>query len=249
VERIDRPAVATFFAHDPFAVGGSITLGEDAAHHMRVLRIDSGQRVALVDGAGHIGGGTLVRLARNHAVVDVDEARLVDPLPELHLMVPVADRERMLLLAEKATELGASSWRPVLWRRSRSVSPRGEGAAFQSKVRGRMMAALSQCDGAWLPMIYPDATVDRAIAATPPDGTRLLLDPDGAPLLELLGSTPVTVAVGPEGGIEREERAQLVAAGFALARLGGNILRFETAAIAALSIARAALVSPMEHGV
>jgi 16S rRNA (uracil1498-N3)-methyltransferase len=240
VERVDRPTVATFFAPAPLAAGAGVTLGEDAAHHMRVRRMEVGERVALVDGEGALATGTLVRLAKQTAVVEVDGVQRRDPLPAVHMAVPVADRERMLWLAEKCVELGATSWRPILWRRSRSVSPRGEGMTFTAKVRARMAAGLTQSEGAWLPVIYPDATPERAAAAAPA-GTRLLLDPDGPPLLSLALATPVTIAVGPEGGVERTERDLLVAAGFAPASLGGHILRFETAAVGALAVVRAAL--------
>ena len=111
---------------------------------------------------------------------------------------------------------------------------------FQGKVRARMAAALTQCGGAWLPDIYPEANLERAVAAAPP-GTRVLLDADGPPLLTVQLEEPVSIAVGPEGGVESDEREALVAAGFAPARLAGNILRFETAAVAGLAVVRAAL--------
>ena len=111
---------------------------------------------------------------------------------------------------------------------------------FTAKVRTRMAAALTQSEGAWLPVIYPDATPERA-AASAPAGTRLLLDPDGPPLLSLGLAAPVTIAVGPEGGVERAERDLLVAAGFAPSSLGGHIRRFEPAAVGALAVVRAAL--------
>jgi 16S rRNA (uracil1498-N3)-methyltransferase len=150
----------------------------------------------------------------------------------------VADRERMLWLAEKATELGVASWRPVLWRRSRSVGPRGEGAGFQAKVRARMISALVQSEGAWLPEIHPDAPLDRALRALP-GGARLVLDVDGEPMDEIAPGAPVVLAVGPEGGMEPREIEDLEAAGFRRARLPGNILRFETAAIVGVALARA----------
>jgi 16S rRNA (uracil1498-N3)-methyltransferase len=220
-----------------------VTLGEDAAHHMRVRRIEPGERVALLDGEGALASGKVVRVAKQHAVVDVDDVEHRDPLPTVHMVVPVADRDRMLWLAEKVVELGAASWRPVLWRRSRSVSPRGEGITFTSKLRARMGAALAQSEGTWLPALYPDATPERAIAASPGDGTRLLLDPDAPPILSVALATPVTIVVGPEGGIERDERDLFVAAGFAPVSLGGHILRFETAAVSALAVVRAALAA------
>jgi 16S rRNA (uracil1498-N3)-methyltransferase len=240
VERAARAPVATFFAPERASVGAHLALDEDAAHHIRVRRLELGERVRVVDGAGGRAAGTLVRVAKAQAVVEVDEAEEVEPLPPVHVIVPIADRDRMLWLAEKCAELGATSWRPLMWRRSRSVSPRGEGPTFHGKVRARMAAALTQCGGAWLPDLFPEATVERAVAAAPA-GTRILLDADAPPILSLDVRAPVTLAVGPEGGVEPEERAALVAAGFAPARLAGNILRFETAAVAGLAAVRAML--------
>ena len=48
-------------------------------------------------------------------------------------------------------------------------------------------------------------------------------------------STPVAVAIGPEGGFSEEEADMLKGIGFAVIRLKTNILRAETAAIYALA--------------
>jgi 16S rRNA (uracil1498-N3)-methyltransferase len=146
----------------------------------------------------------------------------------------------MLWLAEKCAELAAASWRPVLWRRSRSVRPRGEGPTFAGKVRARMVAALEQSGGTRLPVIYPEATPERAVSAVP-DGARILLVPGGTPILGVRPRAPVTLAIGPEGGLDAAELDLLRAAGFIEASLTESILRFETAAVAALAVARAAL--------
>ncbi len=233
-------AAATFHSAEPLVSGRVVSLAESEALHARVRRIVVGERVRLVDGAGSLGWGTVVRLARAQMGVEVEVVEDVQPLPALNLILPIADRDRMLWLAEKATELGVTSWRPVLWRRSRSVAPRGEGVGFQAKVRARMVAALTQSCGAWLPALYPDAMLSAAIAATPP-GTRLFLDRLGSSFPWSSLETPVTIAVGPEGGVEAEERDELMAAGFQSISVGPQVLRFETAALAALAIARAAL--------
>jgi 16S rRNA (uracil1498-N3)-methyltransferase len=160
--------------------------------------------------------------------------------PPVHLLVPVADRDRMLWLAEKACELAVTSWRPVLWRRSASVVPRGEGPTFAGRVRARMAAALEQSSGAHLPQLFPEASPDRAIAATPA-GTRIVLQPGGTPLAAMPVPAPATLAIGPEGGLDEDELSQLEAAGFVRASLGDGILRFETAALSALAVVRALL--------
>ena len=102
-----------------------------------------------------------------------------------------------------------------------------------------MISALLQSRGAWLPEVHPDAPPERAIAAAPA-GSRILLDVGGSPILSASLDSPVVIALGPEGGIEEQERAAFVESGFSPVTLGATTLRFETAGIAAAAIARAA---------
>lgn len=246
MERDRRAGVVTLWAGERPEAGRALTLSDEETKHARVRRLGVGSVVRLIDGAGIEAGGTLVRLARHHGIVDVVEVRDVEPLPPVHLLLPVADKDRMLWLAEKAAELGVTSWRPVLWHRSRSVSPRGEGMTFQGKVRARMIAALKQSGGAWLPDLHPAAKLADALAAVP-ESTRIVLDASGEPMTALPVHAPVTIALGPEGGIEPEELEQVRDAGFRVASLGPTTLRFETAGVVALGIARAALAATPEE--
>ncbi|HET9012031.1 MAG TPA: RNA methyltransferase PUA domain-containing protein, partial [Gemmatimonadaceae bacterium] len=113
VERADRAPVGTF--HAPGEWGATVELGEAAAHHAVVKRLKGGDRVRLTSGGGRRASGTIAELAKRHLVVELDAEsceQVVAP-PYVELWAPVGDRERMLVLAEKAVELGASAWRPV----------------------------------------------------------------------------------------------------------------------------------------
>ena len=102
MERRHSATVATFFAPDPLEANQTAVLGEEVAHHMRVRRLEPGQAVRLVDGHGGRALGTLRRLAKGRADVEVGaEVELVRAPAAVHLLVPVADRDRMLWLAEK----------------------------------------------------------------------------------------------------------------------------------------------------
>jgi len=238
VERADRAAVSTFYA--PGVWGSHAELDEAAAHHASVKRLAVGDAVRLTSGDGRRASGRIVALAKRRLTVALDgEAERVAALPRIELWAPVGDRDRMLLLAEKAVELGASAWRPIVYRRSRSVSPRGEGDAFREKVRLRMVSALEQSGSAWLPAIEREVALDAALGA----GSAvhgILLEADGPSILALDGGVraPVAIALGPEGGLDPDERAAFAAAGWRPASLGANVLRFETAAIAALAVVR-----------
>lgn len=249
MERSDRPAVATFFSSDRFIAGEHVSLGDEAAQHARVLRIGPGSTVELRNGTGAAARGCIARMSKRSVVLDIDEVRSIPPVAPVHLLVPVADRDRMLMLAEKATELGAASWRPVMWRRSKSVAGRGEGPTFVARIRARMISALTQSGGGWLPEIHPSASVSRAIAAAP-SGTRLLLDATAAQtMLALQPVFPVVIALGPEGGLADDERQEMIDGGFTPVRLASAVLRFETAGIAALAVARAIAESTIQEPV
>ena len=247
MEHHDRAPVAAFFTEDPLEPGRPVSLGEGPAHHARVKRLATGDVIALTNGSGAVAAARLGRLHRESVDAVVDDVRMIPRPAPIHLCVPVSDRDRMLWLAEKATELGVASWQPVRFRRSTSVVPRGEGKTFAAKARARMIAALEQSRGAWLPEIRPEVNVDDLGRAE--GHLRVLLDAKGPPLLSVvpLGARRDAVLLfGPEGGMEPSELELLGMTGWRTARLAPTVLRFETAGIAAIAVLRAASLDATE---
>lgn len=239
MERDGRTHVATFLTDASLHAGSTIALSESAAHHARVKRLELGDHVHLTDGAGRVARATIAALGRDAVSVDVSDVEMISRPTPVHLRAPVADRDRMLWLAEKAAELGVASWQAVRFQRSASVSPRGEGAAFLAKLRARMISALEQSGGAWMPEILPDTTPDSL--AVQDDELPVLLDPAGAPLSSLVSlpsSGAPVLLLGPEGGLESTEIRGLQARGWQLASLASTTLRFETAGVAAVAVCR-----------
>lgn len=226
--------MTTFFAERVGA--GFLDLGEDAAHHARVKRLEAGDPLTVTDGRGRVGVGQVASLSKNSLRVDVAEISEARRPAPIHLYVPVADRDRMLWVAEKATELQVASWTPVMYDRSRSVSPRGEGEGFDRKVRARMISALEQSGGAWLPEMHPVRAVTDIV-----DEKGIVLERDSRALGQWAFLPPIRLAVGPEGGFTPAELSQLLAGGWMAATLGDVTLRFETAAIGAIAVVRANL--------
>jgi 16S rRNA (uracil1498-N3)-methyltransferase len=232
VERSGDSAVNTFFVER--VQGGVQELGGDAAHHARVKRLEPNDRVQLTDGQGTIGLGLVIEVTKSTLVIGVNDVRRFEPPAAIRLCVPVADKERMLWAAEKATELQIAEWIPVMYERSKSVNPRGEGESFDKKVLARMVSALEQAGSAWLPVIHPVRAVEDLL-----DEPGVILEQNGKPLGGIPMNVPFTIAVGPEGGFTPAESASLRDRGWTPASLGSVTLRFETAAIGAVAIARA----------
>ena len=247
VERARRAPVGTFYAPGEWRGGERVQLEASAAHHASVKRMVVGDFVRLTNGAGRRAEGVVDDFSKRSCVV----ALLEGPVDEVaapvfvELWAPVGDRDRMLMLAEKSVELGLASWRPIIYGRSRSVSPRGEGESFREKLRLRQISALEQSGGAWLPANRVEVSLDEALGMPDSDthGDRILLDVAGAAFGDVVRAVEraVALAVGPEGGFEDRERAMLIERGWRAASLGDNVLRFETAGIAALAVLRSHL--------
>jgi 16S rRNA (uracil1498-N3)-methyltransferase len=192
-------------------------LAAESVHHLgRVLRLRRGEAVTVTDGAGRW------RLAEfTGAGVepsgDVEAERR--PEPALTVAVAPPKGERLEWLVGKCTEVGID--RIVLLEADHSVVRWPEDRAVRHLDRLRRVAveAASQARRVWLPeVVGPTPAIELlpGFAAAEPGGRPLRAD-DAA------------VAVGPEGGWSAKE---LEVAGDSVS-LGPNVLRVETAAIAA----------------
>ena len=208
--------------------GLTIPLDDEEAHHLRVRRAEAGEIVELRDGAGLAGEGVLEANGAAWAVV-VTRATTMPPTSGLTLGVGAGDRDRFLWLVEKAAELGVSRIVPLETGRSTGVATRLRPAHLEKLTR-RALEATKQSGAHWSPDIGELEPIAHFIAQ-PRTGARWLADAAGA--RPAVAAEEITVLVGPEGGLTPAERSAALEAGWTPVALGPNVLRFETAAIAA----------------
>lgn len=155
------------------------------------------------------------------------------------LAVAVADKERWLWLAEKAAELGVTALWPVACERSAHVASRLRDTHL-ARVTERVREACKQSGTPWAPVVHEIVPLAELGRQLPAGVLRLLADAEGGPAGAATRVTgPVAVLVGPEGGLAPSERAALLADGWTPLRLAPNVLRFETAALAAAALIQA----------
>jgi 16S rRNA (uracil1498-N3)-methyltransferase len=211
---------------------GSLREGE--AHHLQVRRVEPGEVVELRDGEGLTGNGTLLRAGKAWSVVAGVTERMPAPSP-LVLAVGAGDRDRFAWVVEKATELGVTAVIPLECERTAGVATKIRPQHLE-RLRRHALEAVKQSGAAWATRVEEHVSVD-ILVEQPPKGSRWLADATGEPTPAVLGDTPLTVVVGPEGGLTAAERERLVAVGYQPIRLAGHTLRFETAALAAVAAA------------
>ena len=206
-------------------------LDRDDDHHLRrVLRLRPGAEVCVSDGRGGVRTALLTEPGRVEWTGGV--RRIDPPVEPVTVGVAPPKGDRLDLLVAKTCELGVD--RIVLFAAERSVVRWDTERAGRAVERlGRVVRAA----GAQSRRIHlPEVTVG--------DLGELLAA--GAPVADLEGRAPAPgdriLLVGPEGGWSDTERAAADAGGGRV-RLAADVLRVETAAIAAavaLSLARTA---------
>jgi 16S rRNA (uracil1498-N3)-methyltransferase len=215
--------------------GGRAALAPEERHYLAdVLRLKPGAELEVFDGAGGV-----YRATYAGAELEVG-ARREAPAPgaRVWLAFALAKGEKWDLVAEKATELGASRLLP--WRAERSVVRLDPPRAGERAGRWRRIAAEAarQCGRSDIPEVGEPGSLADALGAAPASFSRILFHAGGGQLREACrpGAEGYLAVVGPEGGLTAAEMDACVAAGCRLATLGPRVLRAETAAIAAVAL-------------
>ena len=223
---------------------GYAQINDQDAHHLtRVLRVEPGQKFEISDNL-HVYLAE-VETARKDLVRFriLDQIDAAEPVVHTALFAALIKFERFEWLIEKATELGVSEITPVQTERSEKGL---EAAAAKRVTRWQRIAreASEQSRRARLPII--ESPIDLAETLRMEADHRYALDEaEARPILSVFPDAcppgdRAALLVGPEGGWTERERTAIAAAGWTAASLGNNILRAETAAIAALAIVNAA---------
>lgn len=231
------------YVENDLAAETAIALGKDQSHYLaNVMRVKAGEEIALFNGRDGEWRGRLDKVAKSGVVIALDTQTRQQILePDLWLLAAPIKKDRIDLVAEKATELGISVLWPVLTHRT--IISR----VNTLRLAANMTEAAEQCERLSVPEMRAPTPLDKALADWDPDRVLLFLDESGnaAPVAEALKGLPagkLAVLVGPEGGFDDAERALLARLDFAVPlSLGPRILRAETAAIAALALTQALL--------
>lgn len=229
-----------FFCDAALGPGAELALPSGAARHVQVLRLQPGAVITLFNGQGGEWQATVLRMGRSDVVVRVTahESTEREAARDVTLAIGMPANERMDWLVEKATELGVARIVPLHTQHG-VLRLSGERAQKkQAHWQGIAQAACEQCGRNRVPPIDPVRDVAAFLREASGERAVLSLAEGSVPARQAFATdAALTVLVGPEGGLSTNEDAQARAAGFAPVSLGARVLRAETAAIAALTLA------------
>lgn len=223
------------------AQGRALLSAEEAAHALRVLRLKDGSTIEALD--GHDAWNAVLRVTEEGAYAELLEKRSSTEAPvDAALFMGIPKGEKLELIAQKLTELGASRLVPVRMERCvAKIEPR-DAEKKLARLRKIASEAMKQC-GRTEEMVIeePISTAEAAKRIADYElGLMLWEEARGYRLTDAHAEAPdarsIAYIVGPEGGISAREAELFTAAGAKSVTLGPRILRAETAAVAGCAV-------------
>lgn len=213
----------------------------DSRHLCVVMRAQAGQEVTVCDGHGTDHLCRLCLPSPTRAELDIlsSSKSVSEPSVRVILYVGYPKQDKLELIIQKATELGAARIVPF-FSRFCVAAPKNEEKKHERYARIALEAA-KQAGRGMVPEIGLPLTYGRMLAEAAQADTALFCYENGGEPLHsrLAGGNTIAIVTGSEGGFSEQEAQAAGAAGLTLVGLGPRILRCETAPIAALAVTMA----------
>ncbi|MDD5251201.1 MAG: RsmE family RNA methyltransferase [Patescibacteria group bacterium] len=212
-------------------VGNGIRLTDSAVCHQiaRVLRLRPGETIVLAND-GQETEARLIEVAPGKVMAEmlsVKDGRRAKR--RVTLYCAIIKKDNFELTVQKATEVGVAAIVPIITEHTVKLGLR------QERLEKIAREAAEQSERADVPVITPALSLEQALRQA--IGERVFLDAEGEPWHGQAAVSEVSLFIGPEGGWTEAEIAKAKEADCRLARLGGLVLRAETAAVVASHLA------------
>ncbi len=237
-----------FFFEPSARNGDEVLLPESESRHIvKSLRLHVGSQVQLFDGTGMRYLAEITSIDRQVAarILEADDDQQEGKVL-LHVGQAMLKNTKMDFLVEKCTELGVASFSPFVSSRCQGkMDDEQRGGKRHQRWQRIVESACKQCSRP-RPMEIHDTLSLAGLcpsAEQEPHTLRLLFweEEKESSLHDLPPFTDyrqIHLLLGPEGGFSKEEVELASRAGYQSVTLGSQILRAETATVAAVSIVR-----------
>jgi 16S rRNA (uracil1498-N3)-methyltransferase len=235
--------VTRIYVDQYLETGAAIRLPEEAAHHVAtVLRMKTGEALALFNGRGGSYRAQITRMEKRNVEVSIGDLQAQEcesPLA-ITLAQAVMRGQHMDYALQKAVELGVRRIVPLLCVHGNVRLDQDQRQHRHERWSKVIISACEQSGRNRLPLLSSAMPLAEWTEMNKSE-LKLILHPrNGARLAELqTGCTSLTLLAGPEGGFSDEEVAAAERHGYRAITLGPRILRAESAALVAISACQA----------
>ena len=223
-----------FYTPDIDAASPTYYLSEEESKHcVRVLRLQAGDRVQLIDGRGNFYTAAITdpHPKRTQLQIISVERDFNQRNHYLHIAVaPTKNIERLEWFLEKATEIGIDEISLVICQRSERKE------AKVDRLNKIITSAIKQSIKAWHPVLNEPIGLSKLLSL-PFEGQKFIAHCEPGEKLDLKNEIKpfgkYLILIGPEGDFTPNEINDATKNGFKAITLGKSRLRTETAALEA----------------
>lgn len=210
--------------------GKEVAIDKEQIRHLKVLRIQEGQKIALFNGKGNAFEAVYTeKVSKGQVLCGKRIEGHTEPSVKITLACAAPKGSRMDTLIEKVSELGIFEVIPTIFKRS-VVEPR-EGKI--ERLQKIAIEACAQSERNIVPMISNSEKFEEVMKKADKFKHKIICHKDGKEMPALDGET--LILIGPEGDFTPEEIETAEKKGFVKVKLANSVLRVETAAIAAMA--------------
>jgi 16S rRNA (uracil1498-N3)-methyltransferase len=199
---------------------------EESKHCIRVLRMQQGAPIQLINGCGLEAQALLQDAHPKRCILQMITVVQHEPSPEVHIaMAPTKNMDRIEWFLEKATELGLTKLSLLNCEHNERKQVNTE------RLEKIAVAAMKQSKRFYLPVIEPLQRFSDFITAHPLGYFGHCSEGPKIPMGKLDGAKPFLI--GPEGDFSAEEISLALQSGYQAVEMSSFRLRTETAALLA----------------
>ncbi len=227
-----------YIEEENLQVDKEISLNQEKSHYLsRVLRCKLEQDLVVFNGLSEYEyQAKIIGITKQAVTLHIDAANEINnesPL-SIHIGQAISKGEKLDLVIQKVTELGATELTPLITERSESKK-----SNLEKKLEHWQRIAISaaeQCGRTKILKINPILKLEEWLKQ--PNSLKLTLDPTAnLKLKDIKADTKnFSLLIGPEGGLSQNEISLAQSNNFTPISLGPRIMRTETAPIAIVSI-------------
>lgn len=200
-----------------------------------VLLLKNGEKVYIFDGQGSEYRYSITEAGRRSITLEKEATERTEnePYEKITLGIPLVKEQKIELILQKATELGVWNFQPFISERSIQGEP---AAGKRERWEKIIQEAARQSERLWLARI--NDTIDFNDLIKQDFSLKLAASIKGEKISGITKDKykKILIMAGPEGDFSAAEFEKLKNSGFTFFKLSENILRVETASIAACGI-------------
>mgnify|MGYP006279263929 CR=1 FL=1 len=208
--------------------------GEEFHHIVHVRRKQIHQSIKLTNGNGIIAKAKITGIKKRQLtaqILSLKKEKIYKP--NIFAAFSLLKNRNDSLIIEKLTELGVKAFYPLSFKRTIRQPTKNN----IRKLHKTTVAAIKQCDNAYLPKIHKAMKLQNFLSQTTGFKPFVALETEQDKLIYDLEipDSDICLIFGPEGGFTENEKKLFQNKKISTFSIGNHIVRAETAAIAATS--------------